>query len=73
MRWKVRRCLAFSLHECARILGPAITAKDLMPVLFQLLQDIADVAEGVLQNLPSLLKVLNQQQRDGYLELFVNA
>ena len=22
LRWKIRRCLAFSLHECAKILGP---------------------------------------------------
>ena len=60
MRWKVRRCLAYSLHECANILGSELTEKDLMPVLFHLLQDIADVAEGVLTNLPAILRVLTQ-------------
>ena len=52
MRWKVRRSLSFSMHQCARILGPTITERDLMPVLFHFLQDIADVAAGVLENLP---------------------
>jgi len=36
-RWKVRRSLAFSIHECASILGPALTEKDLLPVLFHFL------------------------------------
>ena len=48
------------MHECAKILGPVVTEKDLMPVLFHFLQDIADVAEGVLENLPEILKVLSQ-------------
>jgi len=73
MRWKVRRSLSFSMHECAKILGPAITEQDLMPVLFHFLQDIADVAEGVLENLPEILKVLSQEQRDQYIELFIQA
>ena len=58
MRWKVRRCLAYSLHECASILGPELTQRDLMPIVFHLLQDIPDVAEGVLANLPAILRVL---------------
>jgi len=36
-RWKVRRTLAYSMHECAKILGPEITEKDLLPVFFHLL------------------------------------
>ena len=73
MRWKVRRSLSFSMHECARILGPTITERDLMPVLFHFLQDIADVAAGVLENLPQILEVLSQEQRDKYIELFIQA
>ena len=52
MRWKVRRSLAFSIHECAKVLGPELTEQDLLPVLFHFLQDIVDVAEGALENLP---------------------
>ena len=37
LRWKVRRSLSFSIHECAKILGPEITEKDLLPILFHLL------------------------------------
>ena len=51
-RWKIRRSLAFSLHECASILGPELTERDLLPVLFHFLQDITEVAEGALDNLP---------------------
>jgi len=61
MRWKVRRTLAFSIHECANILGPALTESDLLPILFHFLQDISDVAEGALQNLPSILKALKYE------------
>ena len=54
-RWKVRRSLAFSIHECAVILGPEITEKNLLPILFHFLQDLTEVAEGALQNLPQIL------------------
>lgn len=73
MRWKVRRSLAFSIHECAEIIGPGLTEKDLLPILFHLLQDIADVAEGALENLPAIVKVLKMEQRDQYIEMFVDA
>jgi hypothetical protein len=25
LRWKIRRSLAYSIHECAKILGPELT------------------------------------------------
>mmetsp|Transcript_5449 Transcript_5449/g.8476 ORF Transcript_5449/g.8476 Transcript_5449/m.8476 type:complete len:229 (+) Transcript_5449:1332-2018(+) len=43
-RWKVRRSLSFSIHECAKIIGPELTEKDLLPVMFHFLQDIPEVA-----------------------------
>ena len=73
MRWKVRRSLAFSVHECAQILGPEVTESDLLPVIFHFLQDIVDVAEGALENLPQILQVLKNEQRDEYIELFIDA
>jgi hypothetical protein len=72
-RWKVRRSLAFSIHECAQILGPELTENDLLPVLFHFLQDITEVAEGALENLPLILKVLRADQRDQYVDLFIEA
>jgi len=56
----VRRSLAYSMHECAKIIGPDLTEQDLLPILFHLLKDIAEVAEGVLKNLPLFLNVLDQ-------------
>jgi len=44
-----------------------------LPILFHFLQDISDVAEGALKNLPSILKALKFEQRDQYVELFVDA
>jgi len=57
-RWKVRRSLAFSLHEIAKILGPEISEEELMPVLSHFLKDINEVREGAIINLPKFIKVL---------------
>jgi hypothetical protein len=32
-----------------------------------------DVAEGALENLPQILQVLKNEQRDEYIELFIDA
>lgn len=47
-RPKVRRTLSFSLHEIAKILGPELAEKELIPVLYHFLKDIDDVKEGVI-------------------------
>jgi len=72
-RWKIRRSLAFSIHEIAKILGPELTERDLLPVLDHFLLDIPDVAGGALQNLPMICRVLKTEQRDQYISLFVDA
>lgn len=46
-RFKVRRTLAFSLHEVAKIIGPDLTEKELIPVLYHFLKDVNEVREGV--------------------------
>ena len=46
-RFKVRRTLAFSLHEVAKIIGAELTEKDLIPVLYHFLKDVNEVREGV--------------------------
>ena len=67
-RWKVRRTLSFSLHEIARIIGPELAEKDLIPVLFQFLQDIPEVKEGVVTNMPKFIEILTPVQREVYIE-----
>jgi hypothetical protein len=48
----VRRTLSFSLHEVAKIVGHEVTEKELTPILFKFMQDVPDVREGVMTNLP---------------------
>jgi hypothetical protein len=54
-RPKIRRTLAFSLFEVAKILGPKITQDELIPIMFILLKDIGEVREGVLAGVCEVL------------------
>uniref|UniRef100_A0A673Y3W6 Protein phosphatase 4, regulatory subunit 1 n=1 Tax=Salmo trutta TaxID=8032 RepID=A0A673Y3W6_SALTR len=57
MQWKVRRTLAFSIHELALILGDQLTAADLVPIFNGFLKDLDEVRVGVLKHLYHFLKV----------------
>ena len=56
-QWKVRRTLAFSIHELAVIVGEDITNDDLVPVFNSFLRDLDEVRIGVLKHLGDFLKV----------------
>lgn len=56
-QWKVRRTLAFSIHELALILGDSLTAVDLLPIFNGFLKDLDEVRIGVLKHLYDFLKV----------------
>ena len=60
--WKVRRTLAFSLHEVARIIGPDLTYQDLIEVLYYFINDIEEVKIGVISNLSKFLSILTSDQ-----------
>ena len=65
---KVRRPLAFSLHELARILGPEIAEADLVPAFDIFLKDMDEVKFGVIRNLSLFLKALSANAtRESYL------
>jgi hypothetical protein len=49
---RIRRSLAASLHELALILGPAVTAADLLPFFYRSLEESAETREKVMANLP---------------------
>jgi serine/threonine-protein phosphatase 4 regulatory subunit 1 len=49
---RIKRSLAASLHELALILGPAITATDLLPFFYQYLEDTPEIREKAMANLP---------------------
>uniref|UniRef100_A0A4W5K3Y6 Uncharacterized protein n=1 Tax=Hucho hucho TaxID=62062 RepID=A0A4W5K3Y6_9TELE len=57
VQWKVRRTLAFSIHDLALILGDQLTAADLVPIFNGFLKDLDEVRIGVLKHLYDFLKV----------------
>ncbi|XP_051996771.1 serine/threonine-protein phosphatase 4 regulatory subunit 1-like isoform X2 [Xyrauchen texanus] len=67
VQWKVRRTLAFSIHELAVILGDQLTAADLVPIFNCFLRDLDEVRIGVLKHLYDFLKLLNAEKRREYL------
>ncbi|XP_045152842.1 serine/threonine-protein phosphatase 4 regulatory subunit 1-like [Echinops telfairi] len=67
VQWKVRRTLAFSIHELAVILGDQLTAADLVPVFNGFLKDLDEVRIGVLKHLYDFLKLLPADKRREYL------
>uniref|UniRef100_A0A9J7XSL6 Serine/threonine-protein phosphatase 4 regulatory subunit 1 n=1 Tax=Cyprinus carpio carpio TaxID=630221 RepID=A0A9J7XSL6_CYPCA len=67
MQWKVRRTLAFSIHELALILGDQLTAAHLVPIFNSFLKDLDEVRIGVLKHLYDFLKLLHQDTRRKYL------
>ncbi|XP_072540038.1 serine/threonine-protein phosphatase 4 regulatory subunit 1 isoform X2 [Salminus brasiliensis] len=67
VQWKVRRTLAFSIHELAVILGDQLTAADLVPIFNGFLKDLDEVRIGVLKHLYDFLKLLHEEKRREYL------
>ncbi|XP_050569949.1 serine/threonine-protein phosphatase 4 regulatory subunit 1-like isoform X4 [Cygnus atratus] len=67
LQWKVRRTLAFSIHELAVILGDQLTAADLVPIFNGFLKDLDEVRIGVLKHLYDFLKLLHADKRREYL------
>ncbi|XP_027275628.1 serine/threonine-protein phosphatase 4 regulatory subunit 1 isoform X2 [Cricetulus griseus] len=66
-QWKVRRTLAFSIHELAVILGDQLTAADLVPIFNGFLKDLDEVRVGVLKHLYDFLKLLHKDKRRAHL------
>ena len=58
-RVKVRRTLAYSLFELAKILGEELTESELISVLLHFLKDVPEVKEGVMVTLPDFVACLN--------------
>ncbi len=57
LQWKVRRTLAFSIHELAMIVGEDVTSRDLVPVFNGFLKDLDEVRIGILKHLSDFLRV----------------
>ena len=65
----VKRCLASSLHTVAHILGPDLASSDIMPIFRDyFLRDSDDsVRLNVFRNFPSLISLLQREERQPYL------
>lgn len=58
VQWKIRRVLAFSLHELARVLGCEITCRDILPIFEEYCtKDVDDVKIGTLTHLAEFFEV----------------
>lgn len=64
VQWKVRKSLAHSLHEIAKIIGPDLADKSLTPSIELFLRDLDEVKVGVLQNIELFLAALPPSQRE---------
>ena len=64
---KVRRTLAFSLHEVAKILGPDTAETSLLGFFDRFIKDVEEVSVGAIKYLASFLKNLHPPARESYL------
>jgi serine/threonine-protein phosphatase 4 regulatory subunit 1 len=69
VNWRVRRSLACSLHEMARVLGEETAEVDLLPILEEMLGDTDEVSIGVVANLAKFMSELSPAARLPHLEL----
>lgn len=64
VQWKVRKSLAYSLHELAALLGTELTEEYLVPAFDTLLRDLDDVKLGVVLNVNKFLQVVSMPTRE---------
>jgi len=65
--FKTRKTLAYSLHECAKILKTEKTEMDLIPALDIFLKDIDAIREGVVKSFAQFLEILSPEKREEHL------
>ncbi|GLD93661.1 hypothetical protein PINS_up002266 [Pythium insidiosum] len=65
--WKIRRTLAHSLHELARILGTEIAETQLATAFDAYLRDIPDVRIGAMTHFADFLEHVSPSFRESYL------
>mmetsp|Transcript_10981 Transcript_10981/g.20319 ORF Transcript_10981/g.20319 Transcript_10981/m.20319 type:complete len:739 (-) Transcript_10981:401-2617(-) len=68
----VRRTLASSLHEIAKLVGEQVTEEQLVPILANFLLDCDDVRFGVVNSIGSFFAALAPDARERHLSLVLN-
>ncbi|GET87777.1 hypothetical protein, conserved [Leishmania tarentolae] len=69
VQWKVRKSLAYSLHEMAALLGTAITEEAIVPAFELLLRDLDDIKRGAVLNAEKFLALVTPATRDRLVPL----
>lgn len=69
VQWKVRKSLAFSIHELAKIVGEDIAERSLATAFELFLRDIDEVKYGVIQNADEFLATLSEASREKFVPL----
>uniref|UniRef100_A0A7S2RQB2 Uncharacterized protein n=1 Tax=Mucochytrium quahogii TaxID=96639 RepID=A0A7S2RQB2_9STRA len=67
----VRKTLAYSLHEIAKILGPEVTERHVLIVAETILNDVDEVKFGFVQSLVSFFAVLSEPNRAQHINILV--
>jgi serine/threonine-protein phosphatase 4 regulatory subunit 1 len=66
---RIKRTLAYSIHELARILGPEITETDLAPIMERFLKDqVNEIRAGALKNLHVFLAEVKPENRHVFIK-----
>lgn len=66
---RIKRTLAHSIHELARILGPEITEQDLVPIMERFLKDqVNEIRSGALKNLHIFLAEVKPENRLAFIK-----
>ncbi|KAG5481038.1 hypothetical protein LSCM1_06714 [Leishmania martiniquensis] len=69
VQWKVRKSLAYSLHEMAALLGTCITEEAIVPAFELLLRDLDDIKRGAVLNAERFLALVTPATRDRLVPL----
>lgn len=72
-QWKVRRCIAYGLHEYARVLGPDQSEALLLPAFGKCLTDLDEVKVGALSSLDKFVSNLSEAARVRALPMIAEA
>eukprot|EP00758_Cryptobia_borreli_P005133 Tbor_TRINITY_DN4748_c0_g3::TRINITY_DN4748_c0_g3_i1::g.17084::m.17084/K15424/PPP4R1; serine/threonine-protein phosphatase 4 regulatory subunit 1 len=72
VQWKVRKSLAYSLHDIAQVLGQEISEKCLLTAFDGFLKDLDEVKLGVIINVDKFFAVLKPATREKYTPQLCN-
>ena len=69
VQWKVRKSLAYSIHELAKIVGEDIAERSLATAFELFLRDIDEVKYGVILHADEFLSILSEASREKFVPL----